>query len=36
MGEERSAYRFLIGKPKGLWRFRYRWEDNITMDLREM
>jgi hypothetical protein len=34
MGQGRIAYRFLIGKPEGLWRLRYRWEDNITMDVR--
>jgi hypothetical protein len=39
MGERRSAYRVLVGKPKGrnpLLRPRRRWEDNIKMDLREV
>ena len=36
MGEERGAYRFLVGKPEGkrpLRRHRRRWVDNIRMDL---
>jgi hypothetical protein len=39
MGEGRSVYRVLIGKPEGkrpLGRPRHRWEDNIKMDLWEM
>jgi hypothetical protein len=39
MGERRGAYRVLMGKPEGrrpLGRPRRRWEDNITMDLREV
>jgi hypothetical protein len=39
MGEKRSAYRLLVGKPEGkrpLGRPRYRWEDNIRMDLVEV
>ena len=38
MGEERGAYRVLVGKPEGnrpLRRPRRRWVDNITMDLQE-
>jgi hypothetical protein len=38
MGEGRSVYRVLVGKPEGkrpLGRPRRRWEDNIKMDLRE-
>jgi hypothetical protein len=38
MGEKRSAYRILVGKPEGrrpLGRPRRRWVDNIKMDLRE-
>jgi hypothetical protein len=38
MGENRNAYRILMGKPEGkrpLGRPRRRWEDNIKMDLRE-
>jgi hypothetical protein len=39
MGEKRSIYRVLVGKPDGkrpLGRPRRRWEDNIKMDLQEM
>jgi hypothetical protein len=39
MGERRSAYRALVGKPEGRrppGRPRRRWEDNIKMDLREV
>ena len=35
MGEERGAYRVLVGKPEGkrpLGRPRRRWVDNISMD----
>ena len=39
MGEERGAYRVLVGKPEGkrpLGRPRHRWVDNIRMDLQEV
>jgi hypothetical protein len=39
MGEKRTAYRVLVGKPEGkrpLGRLRRRWEDNIRMDLGEI
>jgi hypothetical protein len=39
MGEERKAYKVLVGKPKGkrpLGRPRRRWGDGIRMDLREI
>jgi hypothetical protein len=39
MGEERGAYRILVGRPEGrrpLGRPRLRWEDNIKMDLQEV
>jgi hypothetical protein len=39
MGEVRSVYRVLVGRPEGkrqLGRPRRRWEDNIKMDLREI
>jgi hypothetical protein len=39
MGEERGAYRVLVGKPEGRRPFerpRRRWEDNIKMDLQEV
>jgi hypothetical protein len=39
MGDGRGVYRVLIGKPEGkrpLGRPRYRWEDNIKMDLQEV
>jgi len=39
MGEERVAYRLLVGKPEGkrsLGRPRRRWVDNIGMDLKEV
>jgi hypothetical protein len=38
MGEKRNAYRILVGKPEGkrsLGRPRYRWVDNIKIDLGE-
>jgi len=38
-GEERGAYRVLVGKPEGkrpLGRPRRRWVDNIMMDLQEV
>jgi hypothetical protein len=39
LGEKRSAYRVLVGKPEGkrpLGRPRRRWEDNIRIDFREL
>ena len=39
MGERRGVYKALVGKPEGkrpLGRPRCRWEDNITMVLREL
>ena len=39
MGEERVAYRALVGKPEGkrpLGRPRRRWMDSIRMDLQEV
>jgi hypothetical protein len=39
MGERRSVYRVLVGRPKGkrpLGRPRCRWEDSIKMDFREI
>jgi hypothetical protein len=39
MGEKRSAYRILAGKPEGekpLGRPTRRWVDNIKMDLSEI
>ena len=39
MGEEKGAYRVLVGKPEGrtpLGRPRHRWVDNIRMDLQEL
>jgi hypothetical protein len=39
MGEGRSAYRILMGRPEGrrpIGRPRRRWEDNIKMDLQEV
>jgi hypothetical protein len=38
-GEERKLYRVLVGKPEGgrpLGRPRFRWENGIRMDLREI
>jgi len=40
MGEQRSIYRVLVGKPeqekRPLGKPRRRWEDNIMMDLQEV
>jgi hypothetical protein len=39
MGERRDAYRAVVGKPVGkgpFGRWRYRWDDNIKMDLKEI
>ena len=39
LGEEREAYKVLMGKPEGrrpLGRPRRRWVDNIRMDLQEV
>jgi hypothetical protein len=39
MGEVRGMYKVLLGKPEGkkpLWRPRFRWENNIRMDLQEV
>jgi hypothetical protein len=39
MGENRNAYRLLVGKPEGrrpLGRPRRRWVDNIRMDFGEV
>jgi len=39
LGEGRSVYRVLVGKPEGkrpLGRPRHRWEDYIKMDLQEV
>jgi hypothetical protein len=39
MGEKRSAYWILVGRPEGtrpFGRSRHRWEDNIKMDLQEV
>jgi hypothetical protein len=39
MGENRNAYRLLVGKPEGkrpLGRPRCRWVDNIRMDLEDV
>jgi len=39
MRERRGVYRVLVGKPEGrgpLGRPRFRWEDNIKMNLQEV
>jgi hypothetical protein len=39
MGEVRSAYHILVGRPEGrrpLGRPRLRWKDNIKLDLQEI
>jgi hypothetical protein len=39
MGEKRNAYRLLMGNPEGkrlLGRPRFRWVDNIRIDLGEV
>jgi hypothetical protein len=39
MGEGRGVHRVLVGKPEGnrpLGRPRFRWKDNIKMDLKEV
>ena len=38
-GERRGVYRVFVGKPDGrrpLGRARYRWEENIKMDLQKV
>jgi hypothetical protein len=38
-GEERKVYKVLVGKSEGkrpLGKQRHRWEDGISMDLREI
>jgi hypothetical protein len=38
-GKMRNMYKILVGKPEEerlLGRTRYRWEDNIKMDLRKI
>jgi hypothetical protein len=39
VGEGRKVYRVFVGRPEGkvpLGRPRHRWEDGITVDLREI
>jgi hypothetical protein len=39
MGERRSLYEVLVGKPEGQETFgspRFSWDDNIEMDLEEV
>ena len=39
MGDRKSVYRVLVGKPEGerpLGRLRRGWEDNIKMDFQEV
>jgi hypothetical protein len=39
LGEMRTAYRILVGKPEresSLRRLRHRWKDNIKIDLMEI
>jgi hypothetical protein len=39
MGEGRDVYRVLVGRPEGkrpLGWYRWRWEDNIKMDVKEI
>ena len=39
MGERRGVYRVLVGKPEGkrpLGTPKFRWENNIKMDLQEV
>jgi hypothetical protein len=39
MGETRNVYKILVGKPEGkrpLGRPRSRWQDDVSVDLREM
>jgi len=39
MGYRRGSYRVLVGRPGGkrlLERPRFRWEDNIKMELQEL
>jgi hypothetical protein len=39
MGERRKMYKILVGRPEGkrpLGRPRYRWENNIRLDVRDV
>jgi hypothetical protein len=39
MGDRKDVYRVLVGRPdrkRPLGSLRYRWEDNIKMDLQEL
>jgi hypothetical protein len=39
VGENRTAYRVMVGKPEGKrrrGRHKYTWEDNIEVDLKEI
>jgi hypothetical protein len=39
MGERRGTYRILVGRAEGkrpLGRRRHRWEDNVTMGVKEL
>jgi hypothetical protein len=39
MGEERNAYKMLVGRPEGkrpVGNPRHRWENNIKVDLKEL
>jgi hypothetical protein len=36
MGELTNAYKILVGKPEAKKLLKYKWEDNIKVDIQEL